>query len=303
VNTDPPRTSPSHTLATPRNGSFWDRLVRGSGWTWIDDRYKASLPRDIESRVMGLESHDRHHAKQGRSTARFVFHEGEPAGGLSVYLKRHYRLPWGVRLAALLNPGGAHTPGAAEWRHLRRVRALGIAVPEVVAAGERVGPWAALQGFLMLAELTGSRPLHEAIPELARRLDPRAFAAWKRRLAGALAEIAATLHRADLYHKDFYLCHFFLDERDASPVPDPGGLTLIDLHRLGRHPWRPNRWRWKDLGQLLYSTYDVAGVDDRDRLRFWHRYRKRLGLRRAPWHARMISLKAARYRSHNAKAV
>ena len=56
--------------------------------------------------------------------------------GLSVFLKRHYHLPWPSRLAALVRPGGRHTPASAEWAHLERARGLGIAVPEVVAVGD-----------------------------------------------------------------------------------------------------------------------------------------------------------------------
>jgi heptose I phosphotransferase len=281
----------------PNSSSFWSRLVRGGGWTWIDERFRAALPADIAAQVMTLESRDRFHAKQGRSTARVVFHGA--AGPLSVYLKRHDHLPWRSRLAALIDPAGRHTPGAAEWTHLERVRALGIAVPEVVAAGERIGPWGRLQGFLMVADLVGREPLHEAIPALAAGLDPRAFARWKRDLIAAMASLTATLHRARLFHKDLYLCHFFID-----PGADPGEVrpTLIDLHRLGRHRRWPHRWRWKDLGQLLYSTYGVAGIDDRDRLRFWKHYRAHLDLTRPRWQARMIALKAARYRAHNARA-
>jgi heptose I phosphotransferase len=280
--------------------SFWRRLLRGSRWTWIDARFRDALPADLDARVMTLESRDRHHAKQGRSTARFVFHARSGARPLSVYLKRHYRLPWHSRLAALIDPDGRHTPGAAEWRHLERVRALGIAVPEVVAAGERVGPWGRLQSFLMIADLVGNEPLHEAIPALSRRLDPGTFAAWKRTAIVAMAEITTTLHRANLFHKDLYLCHFFLDPEaraDADGVP----MTLIDLHRLGQHRLWPDRWRWKDLGQLLFSTYGVDGIDDRDRLRFWKRYREQIPLRRPRWQARMIAMKAARYRAHNEK--
>ena len=149
------------------HASFWDRLVRGTRWTWLAEPYRAALPADLEATVMGLESRDRLHAKQGRSTARVHFHTGE--GPLAVYLKRHYRLPWRSRLAALVHPGGRHSPAKAEWANLERARALGIDVPEVVAAGERIGPWGELQSFLMVAELTGCLPLHEAIPLLAAR--------------------------------------------------------------------------------------------------------------------------------------
>jgi heptose I phosphotransferase len=287
---------------------FLDRLVRGSRWSWIDDRFRAALPEDLDEKVMTLESRDRFHAKQGRSTARVLFHEHEAAPTrppLSVYLKRHYRLPWPSRLAALVHPGGGYSPGAAEWRHLERVRRLGIAVPETVAAGERIGPWGGLQSYLMIADLVGCQPLHEAIPLLRQRLNPQVFAAWKRRVIAALAEIAARLHRARLFHKDLYLCHFFVDT--APEVLDaitagtqPITLTLIDLHRLGHHRWWPDRWRCKDLGQLLFSTYGVAGISDRDRLRFWKHYRSSLPLRRPHWQARFIVLKAARYLAHNA---
>ncbi len=97
---------------------------------------------------MTLDARDRLHVKQGRSTARVVFHArrtGRAASssttpGLSVYLKRQYRLPWRARLAATIDPSGCIRPRSAEWAHLEKGRALGIEVPEVVAAGERIGP-------------------------------------------------------------------------------------------------------------------------------------------------------------------
>jgi heptose I phosphotransferase len=280
---------------TEGHGTFWQRLVRGTGWTWLDERYRAALPRDLDRTVMTLESRDRHHAKQGRSTARVVF-QG-PSGPVPVYLKRHDRLPWPARLAALIDPRGHHTPGGAEFAHLHRARALGLAVPEVVAAGERIGPWGRLQSFLMVVELTGCLPLHEAIPALAKTLHANDFARFKRGLARALAAIAATLHRARVFHKDLYLCHFFLD---VGRIGEPGhGLTLIDLHRLGEHRLWPDRWRCKDLGQLLYSTAGVEGITDRDRLRFWVHYRQATALGHPRWQAKMIVWKAQRYLRHN----
>jgi heptose I phosphotransferase len=276
-----------------RYGSFWDRLARGTRWTWLDERYRAALPADLDASVMGLEARDRYHAKQGRSTARVVLHG--PGGPVPVYLKRHERLPWPARIAALFDPGGRHTPGAAEFAHLRRARELGLAVPEVVAAGERIGPWGRAQSFLMVEELTGSLPLHEAIPWLAARLDRLAFERLKRRLARDTARAAAALHNARVFHKDLYLCHFFLDVS----VGRAGRLTLIDLHRLAEHRLWPDRWRWKDLGQLLFSTDGVTGLSGRDRLRFWSHYRKLTAVQWPGWQARMVAWKASQYRRHN----
>ncbi len=277
------------------HGSLLDRLIRGTRWVWLSDEYRAALPADLDERVMSLESSDRYHAKQGRSTARVRF--DSPWGTLSVYLKRHERLSWSSRIAAIVNPRGHHTPASAEWSHLERARRLGVAVPDAVAAGERIGPWGELQSFLMVAELAGSRELNEVLPELATTLAPSDFARLKRGIVREMAGIAATLHNACVFHKDFYLCHFFLDLSERSR---PGRrLTLIDLHRLSEHRLTFPRWRWKDLGQLLFSTFDVAGIDDRDRLRFWYRYRRLAGLRFDRWQLHRVRLKADRYRAHN----
>jgi len=276
--------------------SFWDRLVHGTRWTWLAEPYRTALPADLESTVMDLESRDRLHAKQGRSTARVHFHTG--GGPLAVYLKRHYRLPRRSGLAALVHPGGLYSPAKAEWANLERARALGIDVPEVVAAGERIGPWGELQSFLMVAELTGCLPLHEAIPLLAERLDRDSFGRLKRGLIREMAEITARLHRARVFHKDLYLCHFYLDMRE----PGRSRLALIDLHRLAEHRLTAAWWRWKDLGQLLFSSFDVAGIDDRDRSRFWAGYRRRLGLKWPRRQARIVALRAERYRVHNRQA-
>ena len=160
---------------TSPHGTVLTRLIRGTRWSWLDHRHVDALPSDLDSKVMTLESVDRHHAKQGRSTARVRFADGPST--ISVYLKRHYQLPWPSRLAALVNPSGRHSPAAAEWAHLERARSLGISVPEVVAVGERVGPWGGLQSYLMVAELVGFRPRStKPRRSWSRRSNPLAFA-------------------------------------------------------------------------------------------------------------------------------
>ena len=289
--------SPLPTVA--HAGNLVTRLLRGSRWSWRADHHAAALPADLDASVMALEGGDRHHRKQGRSTARIRFDRGNVgAGTLSVYLKRHYRLPVWDRVRALVHPAGRYSPASAEWAHLERARGLGITVPEVVAVGERIGPWGGLQSYLMVAELVDQSPLHEAIPELARSMDPVAFARFKRAIIGEMAETVARLHAAHAFHKDLYLCHFFL----PLDGPQPGGtgrLCLIDLHRLAVHRWLGVRWRCKDLGQLLFSTEGVAGVDARDRLRFWMHYRRRMKLRFPQVESRLAQGKAALYGKHN----
>jgi heptose I phosphotransferase len=293
-------------------GSLWERWARGVNWTWIDDRYRAQIPDDFATTVMTLQSKDRFHAKQGRSTARFVFHAGQqtsaaPVGTsegrgrpLAVYLKRHYRLPWMSRLAALLHPAGNHSDAAAEWCHLKRVRELGIEVPEPVAAGEQIGPGANLTSFLMVAELQGAA-VNELLPALSTNLDPRSFARLKKRVIAEIASITASLHKASVFHKDLYLCHFYFDPDRLADNAENISMALIDLHRLAKHRLCRDWWRWKDLGQLLFSTDGVLGLTERDRLRFWVWYSRKAALSRPRCHLLMARLRAARYRTHNRK--
>ncbi len=215
---------------------------------------------------------DRLHEKQGRSIGRRIFADGSDQ--LSVYLKRHYRLPWWQGLLATLFPNRAWSPGLQEWQHLVWAAAQGFAVPRPVAAGQSAGPWFRLQGFLAVEELRGFLPLHEILPLAASQLAPAEFARWKRGLTAELARLARELHRRHVFHKDLYFCHFYVPEVLTRLVPESwvGRVVLIDLHRLARHRFTAPWWQAKDLAQLLYSS-DVPGVTARDRVRFWKFYR------------------------------
>src|SRR5262249_38279011 len=131
-----------------------------------------------------------------------------------------------------------------------------------------------LRGFLAVEELTDMVPLPEALALAAERLDAATFGRWKRGLVAEMARLARLLHDRRCFHKDFYLCHFYV-HRDLTVDPPPswrGRVYLIDLHRLAQHPWTWWLWRVKDLAQLLYSS-EVAGVDVRDQVSFWRHYR------------------------------
>jgi heptose I phosphotransferase len=272
---------------------WWRRLTAGTRRLVHRADWPAFVGPDWADRIMGAAITDRFYAKQGRSTGRWIL-EG-PAGRLAVYLKRFRKLPWRERLLATLWPGGGWSPGMTEYRHLLWAQSAGIPVPAPVAAGEFIGPWGRLESFLAVEELADMLPLHEAIPAAAQALGPGAFERWKRDAIRAAAAITRRLHDARRFHKDLYLCHFFARPQAAT------GMYLIDLHRLGHHPWMAWRWRVKDLAQLLFSS-DVAGVTDRDRWRFFRHYRGGGRWTRADhWLKTAVLLKAGRYRRHNAR--
>jgi heptose I phosphotransferase len=279
--------------------TLWGRLSRGARRLRYRPDWAHFAGPDWAERIMDVAVTDRFHAKQGRSTGRWIL----DAGGrrLAVYLKRHYSLPRRLGLLAALWPDAGWSPALQEWEHLEWARTQGLPVPASVAAGEYLGPWGRLESFLAVEELTGMLPLHEAIPAAAVRLPAPDFLRWKRTLAAEMARLTRALHDRRRFHKDLYLCHFYIPEEDTARAPAwPGRVHLIDLHRLAHHPWTWPVWQAKDLAQLLYSS-DVPGVGARDRLHFWRAYRGPAPCGAGRWLRRLILLKGRRYRRHNAR--
>lgn len=261
-------------------GSLWARWQRGFQRIRQSADWATFAGNDWLDRIMSVEVTDKLFRKQGRSIARWTLTAAD-GRTLVVYLKRHYVLPRKDGLLAVLWPRKAWSPGLSEYEHLEWASAQGLPVPHAMAAGELVGPKGALQSFIAVAELTNMIGLHEAVPHASTRLDASAFQQWKDTLGAELVRLSHGFHGRHTYHKDWYFCHFYIEEGDTRHVPASwvGRVHVIDLHRMRRHrftgPWR----KAKDLAQLLYSS-DVPGVTDDDRTKFWQQYKKRLWF---PW--------------------
>lgn len=284
--------------------SFWHRLFHGVCHIRQREDWQSYMGSNWSDRIMDLKVTDRFHSKQGRSVGRLQLHsdEEQQTSRLSVYLKRHQKLPWLHGLLAMFFPKVGWSPAFQEWDHLEWARKQGVPVPRVVAAGEFIGPWSRLRSFLAVEELHGMWPLHEAIPMAKANLTPVDFRRWKQTLVVELARLARLLHDRRTFHKDLYLCHFYITSADTRVIPDwRNRVHLIDLHRLTHHPFT---WRWyqvKDLAQLIYST-NVDGIDNRDRLGFWRAYRGPGPDRKHhDWLRRAVLFKWNRYSRHNAR--
>ena len=143
--------------------------------------------------------------------------------------------------------------------------------------------------------------LHQAIPMANRQLDACTFRRWKTGLAHELARLTRFLHERHYFHKDLYLCHFYIPGDHTQVLPEwRGRVHMIDFHRLGHHPLTWAWWRIKDLGQLLYSSF-TPGVDVRDRLRFWRYYLEPRTPYEARWLTRLVCFRGEAYFRHNAK--
>ena len=280
--------------------TLWQRLVYGVRRHKQRADWTSFAGSDWTERIMQVGVTDRFHAKQGRSTGRWIVEKGH--GRLAVYLKRQYRLSRWRGLAAAMWPEAGWSPALAEWQHLEWARAHGLPVPASVAAAEYIGPWGRLQSFLAVEELAGMLPLHEAIPRAQAALPPSAFHDWKQGLAAEVARLSRELHKRRRFHRDLYLCHFYIAAADVETIPDwCGRVHLIDLHRLVRHRLFWRLWQMKDLAQLLYSSR-THGVEEQDRRSFWTVY---LGGEHRAWIIRLLEiavwLKARRYGRHNRK--
>lgn len=92
----------------------------------------------------------------------------------------------------------------------------------------------------------------------------------KRLLIDKIATMTRRMHEAGVNHRDYYLCHFLLDEQFDEPF-----LNLIDLHRAQVRSAVPCRWLVKDLGGLLFSALE-KDITKRDLLRFVKKYKGEL---------------------------
>lgn len=293
-------TMPAVIPERPPAETLWRRLFRGVWRIRQVPHWPHFAGAGWRENIMQASVTDCFHAKQGRSTGRWILRAGGQQ--LSVYLKRHYHLPWWRGLLAALWPERGWSPALREWQRLAWAEAQGMPVPKAVAAGEWIGPWFRLQSFLAIEELADMLPLHEAIPVAQATLPPAVFRKWKRSLIAELARLTRELHARHWFHKDLYLCHFYIPRQEIRPDPRwRGRVYLIDLHRLAHHSWTRLWWQIKDLAQFLYSS-EIPGINDADRLAFWRAY---LGPARrhwaAPWLRHAVLLKWRRYRRHNAR--
>lgn len=198
--------------------------------------------------------------KEGRKTLRFG------RGGHSYFLKLHSGIGWGEICKNLLQLRLPVLGASNEYRAVLALTELGVDTMSV-AAYARFGANPARQHSMIVTDdLVGTVSLEDYCASWASH--PPMFST-RLKILRKLADSAGRMHRAGINHRDFYLCHFHLDEQtlaSASPT-----CHLIDLHRAQLRASTPRRWLVKDLGGLYFSAMD-CGVSRRDLLRFMRWY-------------------------------
>jgi len=201
----------------------------------------------------------------GRRTVRFVRRD------TGYFLKAHSGVGWGEiikNLASLKRP----VLGAGnEWHALHLLGRKGIRTPAPLGFGTRGRNPARRQSFVIMEEIADSSSLEQLFPQGGHVYD----VPLKRQLITQLAGIARTLHSNGVNHRDFYLCHFLINNGNACTASETrhetGDIALIDLHRAQIRRSTPMRWIVKDLGSLYYSAMHI-NLSRNDLFRFIRTY-------------------------------
>lgn len=200
-------------------------------------------------------------ALDGRKTIRF---ERNDRG---YFAKLHTGVGWKEIFKNLLQLRMPVIGAQHERLAIQRLGELHIDTLKLAGYGLRGRNPARLQSFIITEELSGTISLEDFCCDWrSASPDP----ALRRALIKKVADIARQLHEHGVNHRDFYLCHFLL-ENLTQPAPDNLHIYLIDLHRAQLRPRTPQRWVIKDLAGLYFSALDI-GLTRRDLLLFMKVY-------------------------------
>ena len=182
---------------------------------------------------------------------------------VTVYVKKHF-FP-GIReilknLLCLRFPVGALN----EWRALLAFHAHNIPTMIPICAGRKPFLWRIdKESFLLTDDLGEARRLNDFLKVNGAILCRGKVLETKKRILENLADITRKMHSAGMNHRDYYLCHILMDNRER--------LYVIDLHRVNVRDKVGKRWKVKDLAALLFSSLEVP-VTHGQRLAFYKRY-------------------------------
>ena len=182
----------------------------------------------------------------GRRTLRFEVE------GKGYFLKLHRGVGWKEITKNLIQLRLPVIGAENEWRAIDKLKSLQVDTMTYVAYGKRGINPAKQLSFIITEDLAGCISLEDYCKHWPEQPSPLAE---KRALIKKVAWMAKQLHDNGVNHRDFYICHFLLDE---TTIGDNPRLHLIDLHRAQIRKKIPYRWRLKDVAGLWFSAMDIG---------------------------------------------
>jgi Lipopolysaccharide kinase (Kdo/WaaP) family/Glycosyl transferase family 2 len=204
-----------------------------------------------------------------------------------VWIKRYNVHALRVALVALVEP----SPAMAAFENARALAALGIDVPQALAAiDDRCGGWLR-RSFFLTADVPGAETADVAWRRVLTMYAPAARQRARARFATALGAFFARLHDAGVYHRDLKDVNVLV--HDAATAPR---FTLLDLERVAVGRPVSTARRLKNVVQLARTLGPLASRTDRVRwLRAYLGEAADRATRRA-WVARILNAQATKDR-------
>ena len=171
-------------------------------------------------------------------------------GGAAYFAKLHDGVGWREILKNLLQLKWPILGASHEYAACRHLAAAGVRAPKVAAYGRRGWNPATQRSFVLCEALVRCASLQDVVGDWSRSPPPLAL---RRQLLREVALLTRNLHGAGVNHRDYYLCHLFVDTRRLAR--GEVALAVIDLHRAGIRRRVPRRWLLRDLAALLYSAH------------------------------------------------
>lgn len=220
---------------------------------------------DAFDQVMSLDG-EIYRAKEGRRTLLFE-HKGR-----EYFAKIHRGIGWREIWKNLSGFRLPITDASNEWLAVDLLERAGVETVKIVGKGSRGANPAQIESFVIMRALDERVELEDFLKDFG-GLTGSGRLRLKRKLVRKVADAARRMHGAGMNHRDFYLCHFHIMQRDwtGDESAEEIHLPLIDLHRAQIRPQVPRRWLVKDLGALLFSAVDCE-INDRDLLAFLREY-------------------------------
>jgi len=211
--------------------------------------------------VMALEG-DVYRAKEGRRTLLFEH------GGREYFAKIHSGIGWGEIWKNLTRFRLPVTDASNEWKAVDLLEKSGVETVQIVGKGVRGSNPAKIESFVIMRALDERVEVEDFLKDFGGLTGPGRLR-LKRNIIRKVADAAKRMHGAGMNHRDFYLCHFHIKDREwtGDESEDEIRLPLIDLHRAQIRDSVPRRWLVKDLGALLFSAIDCE-ITDRDWVAF-----------------------------------
>ena len=192
----------------------------------------------------------------GRKTIRFD-EQGE-----SYFIKIHTGVGWKEILKNLSQFKWPVLGARNEYLAIKRLTDLDIDTMTLVSYATKGWNPAKLKSYVVTEELKDTVSLEDYCANWL--ANPPAFRE-KQLLIRKVATITKKMHENGVNHRDFYICHFLMKNKEV--FSENIRLFLIDLHRVQLRKKVPVRWLVKDLSALYFSAMHI-GLTRRDLYRF-----------------------------------